>query len=173
MGHERVVRAIAGFEEERHAGDQTKHGTLRMGVGEPDGDEKGAGDDGEEVDEVFLPPDIALLVDEVGDHPAHRSEDNVEEAEHGGPVAGAGLAELGKVLDVIGAEDGVDGQFRTKGAEITASGNHGLEGEDDSHCFLERGLDDDLATSSFEHGLLANLGFVVKGTGGFACSIID
>lgn len=109
VGDEGVVGAVAGFEEERHAGNQAKHGALLVGVGKANGDEECAGDDGEEVDEVFLAPHVTFSIDEVGDDAAHRSERDVEQPEHGGPVASAGLAELGEILDVVGAEDGVDG----------------------------------------------------------------
>lgn len=40
------VRAVAGFEEEGHAGDEAEHCGVRFGVGDPDGDEEGATDDG-------------------------------------------------------------------------------------------------------------------------------
>ncbi len=109
VGDEGVVGAVAGFEEEGHTGNQTKHGALLVGVGKANGDEECAGDDGEEVDEVFLAPHVTFSIDEVGDDAAHRSERDVEQPEHGGPVASAGLAELGEILDVVGAEDGVDG----------------------------------------------------------------
>ncbi len=107
--HKGVVGAIAGFEEQGHTGDEAEHGALLVRVGEADSNEEGAGDDGENMDKVFLAPDTALPVDEVGDDTAHGSEDDVEQAEHGGPVSGTGLAELGEVFDVVGAEDGVDG----------------------------------------------------------------
>lgn len=61
------------------------------------------------MDEVFLSPHAAFLIDEVGDDTAQRSEGDVEQPEHGGPIPSAGLAELGEVFDVVRAEDGVDG----------------------------------------------------------------
>lgn len=109
VGDEGVVGAVAGFEEKGHTGNQAKHGALLMGVGEANGDEECAGDDGEEVDEVFLAPHVGFSIDEVGNDAAQRSERDVEQPKHGGPIASAGLAELREILDVVGAEDGVNG----------------------------------------------------------------
>ena len=162
VGHEAEDGAVGALEEEGHARHEAEHGALVVAVGKADGDLEGAREDGVDVDEVLLAPDAGVGVDEVGDDAAEGSEDDVEEAEHGGPAAGAGLAEGLEVLDVVGAEDGIDGEFGAKGAEVAAAGDEGLEGEDDGHGFLEAGLADDLAPGDVEHLLFANLGFVVE-----------
>jgi hypothetical protein len=46
--HEGEIRPVAGFEEERHAGDEAEHGRFVLRVEEADGDEEGAGDDADE-----------------------------------------------------------------------------------------------------------------------------
>ena len=163
--HEREVGAVAALEEKGHAGDEAEHGGGAGGVGEADGDEEGAGADAVGVQEGLLAPDAGAAVEEVGDDAAERAEDDVEEAEHGGPVAGPGLAEGGEVLDVVGAQDGVDGQFGAKGAEVATSEDEGLQGEDDVHGFAEGRFDHDLAPRRVQHLLLADLRFVVEGAG--------
>ena len=137
-----------------------------MAVCEADGDLEGAGDDGVGVQEVLLAPDARAGVDGVGQQAAHGPEDDVEQAEHGGPAAGARLAEGFEVFEVVGAEDGVDGEFGAEGAEVAAAGDEGLEGEDDGHCFLEARLAHDFPARHVEHLLFANLCFVVEA--GFA-----
>ena len=74
-------------------------------VREADAEEEDAGDDADEVDPELLAPDVAVAVDDVGYDATGGSENDVEEAEHGGPAAGTGLEEVGEVLDVVGAED--------------------------------------------------------------------
>ena len=161
---EREVGAVAALEEEGHAGDEAEHGGRMARVGEADGDEEATRDDSVRVQEHLLAPDAGTGIDEVGDDAAERAEDDVEEAEHGGPVAGPGLAEGGEVLDVVGAQDGVDGQFGAKGAEVAAREDEGLQGEDDVHGFAEGRFDHDLAPGGVQHLLLADLRFVVEGT---------
>ena len=161
MGHEGEVRAVARFEEEGHAGDESEHGAVGVGVGETDGDEEGAGEDGEDVDEDLLAPDVGVAVDEVGDDAAEGPEDDVEEAEHGRPATGAGLFQGGEVFDVVGTQDGVDGQLGAKGAEVGACGHEGLRADNDRNGLFETGLDDDFAPRGVEHLLLADLRFMV------------
>ena len=173
MRHEGKVSAVAGFEEEGHACDQAEHGAFVVRVGETDSDEERSGDDGEAMDEVFLAPHAGPLVEEVGCNTAKGPEEDIEQPEHCGPVAGAGLSELREILDVVCAEDGVDCQLGSEGAEIASSGHECLQGENHGHCFFESGLYDDLTTSSLQHCLLANLSFVVKGTGSLGTSVKD
>ena len=162
MRHEAEDGAVGALEEEGEAGNETEHGALIFAVAEADGELKGAGEEQVCVDEVFLSPDAGAGVDGVGEEAANGAEGDVEETEHGGPAAGAGLAEGFEVLEVVGAEDGVDGELGAKGAEVAAAGDEGLEGEDDGGGFLEGGLADDFAPGDVEHLLLANLGFVVE-----------
>lgn len=164
MRDEREVGAVAALEEEGHAGDEAEHGGRMVRVRQADGDEEAARDDAIGVQQHLLAPDAGAGVNEVGDDAAERTADDVEEAEHGGPVARAGLAEGGEVLHVVGTQDGIDGQFGAERAEIPAGEDEGLEGEDDVHRFAEGRLDDDLAAGGVQHLLLADLCFVVKGT---------
>ena len=160
MWHEAEDGAIGALEEEREPGHKAEHGALGMAVREADGEFEDAGEDGVSVDEVFFPPDAGAAVDGVGDEAADGPEGDVEEAEHGGPAAGARLAEGLEVLDVVGAQDGVDGQLSAEGAEVAAAGDERLEGEDDGHRFLEAGFLDDFPAGDVEHLLFADLGFV-------------
>ncbi len=131
--HEAEDGAVGALEEERHAGDEAEHGAFVVAVCETDGDLEGAGDDGVGVHEVFLAPDAGTGIDGVGEEAAERAEHNVQETEHGGPAAGAGLTKGFEVFEVVGAEDGVDGQFGAEGAEVAAGGDEGLQGENDGH----------------------------------------
>ena len=162
VGHEAEDGAVGALEEEGEAGDEAEHGALGVAVREADGELEDAGEDGVGVHEVFLAPDAGAAVDGVGDEAADGPAGDVEEAEHGGPAAGARLAEGLEVLEVVGAQDGVDGELGAKGAEVAAAGDEGLEGEDDGHRLLEAGLLDDFPAGDVEHLLFANLGFVGK-----------
>lgn len=158
---EREVGAVAGLEEEGHAGDEAEHGALVVAVRQADGDLEGARHDREAVDQVLLAPDARAAVERVGDEAADGSAGDVEQAEHGGPAACARLAELREVLEVVGAQDGVDGELGAEGAEVAHGHDEGLEGEDDGHGFLEGGFLDDFAAGDVEHLLFADLGFAV------------
>lgn len=103
VGHEAEDGAVGALEEECEAGDEAEHGALVVAVGQADGELEGARQEQVEVDEVFLAPDAAAGVDEVRGEAADGPEGDVEEAEHGGPAAGARLAEGLEVLDVVGA----------------------------------------------------------------------
>ena len=109
VGHEAEDGAVGALEEEGHARDEAEHGALVVAVGEADGDLERAGDDGIRVDEVLLAPDAGAGVDGVGEESARGPAHDVQQTEHGGPAAGARLAEGFEVLEVVGAEDGVDG----------------------------------------------------------------
>ena len=163
MRHETEDCAVARFEEQGHPGDEPEHRAVGLWIGGADGDEESSGDDGEDVDEVFLAPDARALVDGVGEETPCGAGDNIEEAEHCGPAAGAGLTQLREVLNVVCAKDGVDGKLGAEGAEVGAAGDEGLEGENDAHGFFKGRLDDDFAAGRVEHLLLADLGFVVVG----------
>ena len=170
--HEAEDGAVGALEEERHARDETEHGALVVAVRETNRELEDARDDGVGVDEVLLAPDAGAGVDGVGQQPTHGPEGDVQETEHGGPATGAGLPERFEIFEVVGAEDGVDGQFGAEGAEVAGAGDEGLEGEDDGHCFLERGFADDFTPSDIEHLLFANLGFVVEAALALAGSIV-
>ena len=118
--------AVGALEEEGHAGDEAEHGALVAAVGQADGELEHAGHDGVRVDEALLPPDTGAGVDGVGYETAEGAEHDVQETEHGGPATGAGLTERFEVLEVVGAQDGVDGQFGAEGAEVAAAGDEGL-----------------------------------------------
>lgn len=67
--HQSEIRAVAGFEEERHAGDEAEHCRFVLGVEQADGDEEGAGDDADEEDPGFFEPEVGgdVFVEEVAD----------------------------------------------------------------------------------------------------------
>ncbi|KAA8576641.1 hypothetical protein EYC84_006730 [Monilinia fructicola] len=129
--HEGEVGAVAGFEEEAHAGDQGEHGGGGLGVCEADGEEEGAGEEAEGEEVQFLGLDVVrAVVEEVGEHAAEGAEDDVEEAEGGGVAAAAGFAEGGEVVEVVGAEDAVDCELGAEGAEVAGGDEEGLWAED-------------------------------------------
>lgn len=159
MRHQTEISPVARFQEESHARHKPEHGVLVLRVRQADGDEKNAGDNGEGVNRDFFAPDTEVWVDEVADHTSQGAEDHVQEAEHGGPVAGAGLSEGREILEVVCAEDAVDGEFAAKGAEVGAALDEGLRREDDWEGLAEGGFDDDFAAGGVEHLLLVDLGF--------------
>lgn len=63
------VGTVAGFEEERHAGDKAEHGRLVLRVEQADGDEEGAGDDADEDDPTLFEPEVGgdVFVEQVAD----------------------------------------------------------------------------------------------------------
>lgn len=135
---QREGSAVAGLEEERHAGDEAEHGGLAMRVEQADGDQEGAGDDADGDDPGFLEPEVGghMLVEEVADDAAEGSGkrgsvrcgdfglkmngclpgDDVKKTEHAGPSSGACLSEVGEVLEVVGRDVAVDGEFTSDGS---------------------------------------------------------
>ena len=162
VGHEAEDGAVGALEEEGEAGHEAEHGALLVAVRQADGELEDARQDGVRVHEVLFAPDAGAGVDGVGEEAADGPEGHVEEAEHGRPAPGARLAEGLEVLDVVGAQDGVDGELGAKGAEVAAAGDEGLQGEDDGEGLLEAGLLDNFPARDVEHLLFANLGFVGK-----------
>lgn len=69
MRHQGEVGAIASFEEEGHAGDQTKHGRFVLRVEKADGNEEGAGDDADKENPAFLQPEVGgdVFVQKIAD----------------------------------------------------------------------------------------------------------
>lgn len=157
------VCAIASFEKERHSSHESEHGGVRLGVEDADCDLESTADDTQGVEPYFLVPHAACLaVDEIGDEATCGTEDDVQEAEHCCPATGTGLKELGEVVEIVGAENGVDGELSTEGAEVAERYDSGLRCEDNGHCFLEARLDDDFSAGGIQHCLLGNDNFVVK-----------
>lgn len=144
MRHKSKVGAIPSFQEDSHEGDETHHSREVFRVELSDYDEEDSGHDADEVDPEFLGPQVAVgpAEDEVGEEAARGARDDVEQTEHGGPLAGRGLAELREVLEVVGAEDGVDGELAAEGADVRRHEHDGLEGAGDAEGFLGRGFDD-------------------------------
>ena len=93
MRYQREDCTIARLEEHSHTSDQSKHGRLVVRVGEADGEEEAACDEAEAVDEELLDPEVGeSFVEEVGNDAAGGACDDVEEAEHSGPLTTAGLS---------------------------------------------------------------------------------
>lgn len=69
MRYKCEVGTVAGFEEERHAGDEAEHGRFVLRVEQADGDEECAGDDADEEDPGFFEPEVGgdVFVEEVAD----------------------------------------------------------------------------------------------------------
>lgn len=86
---------------------------------------------------LLRPDTTCLSIEEIGDDTTERTEHDVEETKHCCPSSGTGLAELGEVLEVVGTEDGVDGEFGTEGAEVAEGNDGGLRSEDHGHGFPE------------------------------------
>ena len=161
--HEGVVDAVARFEEKRHARDEAEHGGLAFAVEHADGDEEGARDERVAVQEGLLGPDVAAgaAVSEVRGEAAKGPEDDVEQAEHGGPVAGALQAEGVEIGEVVGAEDAIDGELGAEGAEVAAGGDEGLGAGADVQDFAHGRLPDDFAFGRVHHLVGGKASFVV------------
>lgn len=162
MRHQPEIRPVARLQEKGHAGHEPKHGMLILRVRQADRDQEHAGNNGHAMDEELLAPYARPLIDQVAEHTSERTEDDVEKTEHRSPVAATTLFEGGEILDVVCAEDAVDGEFAAEGAEIGACLDEGLSGEDDGESLAEGGFDDDFAASGVEHLLFSDLGFVGK-----------
>ena len=145
VGDESEVGTVAGFEEDSHDGDQTDHLAEVRGIELADDDEEDAGHDADEVDPHLLCPEVVVcpLVDQVADEAASRASDDVEKTEHGGPATGLRLAEILEVLEVVRAEDGVDGEFAAERADVAGAEHDGLDRGCNFHGFFEGGLLDD------------------------------
>lgn len=166
--NKRVVETVGALEEEGEATtDESDKGGQLGGVGDTDDDHEDTSHGAVDVKKDLLAPDaFGLAVCKVGDETTEGTADDVEETEHGGPVARVLETEL-EVLGVVGAEDAVDGELGTEGAEVAGGDGESLEGEDDLHGLAERRLLDDLTTGSVEHLLLSELSLIVtKDTAG-------
>jgi hypothetical protein len=105
MRHQPEIRPIPGLQKKRHPRDQPKHGGFIAGVSKADGDVESSRNDAYEDDPaLFHPEGFGVAVEEVGDDASQGTGDDVEEAEHGGPLAGVGLAEGGEVAEVVRCE---------------------------------------------------------------------
>lgn len=129
VGYKSKVGTVTSLEEDGHDSDETNHLVQLVGIELADDDEEDTGHDTNKVDPELLGPQAALgpLVDQVTDKTAKWAGDDVEKTEHGCPATGGCLAKVGEVLKVVCAEDGVDGQFTTEGAEVTSAEHDGLK----------------------------------------------
>src|SRR5689334_8723111 len=96
MRHERKVGAIASFKEDRHESHKTDHRIKILGVQLANDDEEDTRHDTDEVNPELLRPKVVAgpLVEQVTDEATQRARHNVEQAKHGGPSPGSGLAEV-------------------------------------------------------------------------------
>lgn len=145
MRYKRKVGAVTRLKEDGHQGNETNHGVLVVRVDFADDDAHDASNDADKVDPQLLCPQIAVRrdVDPVSNEASKRASDNIEKTEHGCPATGLCLAEVGEVLEVVCAKDGVDGELGTEGVEVAESEHSCLWGQDDLHCLLDGGLLDD------------------------------
>ena len=113
------------------------------------------------MDPELLSPHIRPGVDGIRDDPADGPECHVQKPEHGRPTPRSGLAQRGEILEVVCPQDGINSKLSAKGAEITARRDEGLRGENDRQGFFQGRVDDNFAARNVEHGLLAELVFVI------------
>lgn len=138
VGHDSKVSTVGCIHEDGETSDKSEHGGLIVGVEETDGEHESTHGSTAEADPHLLGPDrVGVVVDDVGNDTSHGAEDDVEETEHGGPATGTSLTELGEVLEVVGADDGVDGELTTEGAGVLSGQGEGLRRENDKQGFLE------------------------------------
>ena len=156
MRHKPEIRAIGALKEDSQAAHKPHHGAHILGVQHTDDDQKHAGDDLVSVQHDLLRPHAVarVAVGKVRDVPAERARDAVEQAEHGGPVAGDLERHPGEVVHVVVAQDAVDAEFRAEGAEVACGWDEGLEGEHRAEDALEGGLLDDFGCGGVVCGAL-------------------
>lgn len=159
--HEREIGTVARFEEEGHAGNETKHRTLVVRIRKTNRNLEHARHNGESVYQEFLTPYAGLGVDGVRDQPASRPERDIEKPKHGRPTPRARLSEVLEIFEIVSAEYGIDGKLGAEGAEVASSLDERLEGEDDGHRFFKSGLADNFTARDIEHLLFSDLGFTV------------
>ncbi len=105
------------------------------------------------------------MVEQVRHGAAQRPRGEVEEAEHGGPVGRARLAETGEVLEIVGRQDAVDGQLSAEGAAVAEDVEPSLRRRRHTHDLGECRLDDDLALRRVDHLIRGEDGLVASNAG--------
>lgn len=116
MRHKRKIEPVRALVKERKADiDQTDKHPQILRIGEPDGEEESACEETVAVQQDLLRPDaLGSSVCQVCNKAAQRSEHDVQEAEHCGPIAGALEREGRDVLVEEVAQDAVHGKFSPK-----------------------------------------------------------
>lgn len=108
MGNVCEVQSVTTLEEECHASDEAKHGRMVLGVGFADDDQEDTSNDTISVEKDSLRPHVlGFGVGEISDDTAEWSESNVQQAEHGSPVAFTLETKTGEVAPVVVSEDAV------------------------------------------------------------------
>ena len=131
MRHQPIIQPVSSLEEERHARDEAEHGALVVTVQLADDDEERAGDEAKRVQQRLLRPDGARrAIRNVAEQAAERAEHDVQQPEHGRPVAALLQRKL-ELRAVVVAEDGVERELRPKRAEVARPGHEGLRGGED------------------------------------------
>ena len=102
-----------------------------MRVEKPDGNTEDALAAAEEDHPVLLRDGgvSGRAVDDIGDHATCWAKEDVKETEHGGPSPRCSLRERVEVLEVVCAEDGVNGKLTAEGAGVWEGEEEVLEGE--------------------------------------------
>lgn len=85
----------------------------------------------------------------------------IEQSEHGGPTAGRRLSQFRELVEVVFAQNGIDGEFGSERVEIAGATDEHLWSYKDLDHFSEGGFDHHLAASGLDHGLFRHLRFVV------------
>ena len=169
MRHEREQPPIAGLLEESEAGDEADERGLGIWLQEANHEQEDAGHEAQGVNQHLLAPERARVpVDGVAEGAARGAEDEVQEPEHGGPGPGAGLAELGEGLGVVGSQDRVDAEFGAEGAEVGDAEGEGRERQDGLCGALDRRLFDQFPARGGEEVIFLRLrlGVVALAAGG-------
>ena len=119
MRQQREHTPIASLLEERQPGHQPDHRRQMLAIQRPNHNHKHSHDHRQRVHQDLLRPQTARHpIDEIRQDPAQGPEHRVEQPVHGRPAPGARLALLREVLEVVGAQEGVDGELGAEGAEV-------------------------------------------------------
>jgi len=159
--NKRVVESVRTLKEEADTtSDETDEGGAGVRVDYTGDDHEHTGKSDVNVKEHLLAPRSRHTVCVIGNNTTKRSEDDVEETEHGSPITRVLKTEL-EVAAVVVTENAVDGKLAAERAEVADTEDEGLRREDDRDGILEGRLLDDFATYGIEHLFLAHLSFVV------------
>jgi len=162
--HQRKVRAITRLVEDGHERDKTNHGGDVVRVHHANDNQEHAREDPADVDPDLLQPEAApeAVIQQIANYAAERAGDEVQEAEDSGVVSGAGLsyAEVLEVLEVVCAQDGVDGQLTAEGQGVRGHVEEPVQAEDDGDGLACCWRHDDFALGGLD-GLDAGEGALV------------
>lgn len=118
MRHKREISTIARLKEEAQARNKSKHSMRAHRIRKSNRNQESSHDNTREMQPRFLAPRACAAIHEIGNNTSQRTKHDIQQAEHSCPATGTGLSEVFEVLEIIRAENGIDGEFGAEGAEV-------------------------------------------------------